>query len=163
MRKLLSILICLGGMFVVGLAVRTPAYAAETTATYQGVLVKHTNTKYTHKLQNQNVNFILNSSYTQYEGKEVVVQVVFKADGTGFYVKSMVLAASTNTPSTTQKTFTGKLITTTKAPYTHVLENQQVNLILSSYYNQFVGYQVNVVVQFTGVGSKFKVVSITKV
>lgn len=45
--------------------------------TYQGVLIKNSNTNYTHKLKDQNVNFILSSNFNVYENQEVKVQVRF--------------------------------------------------------------------------------------
>jgi hypothetical protein len=165
MKKLLSITLCIGALFLISLAVRHPVYAADTTVTYQGVLIKNPNTTYTHKLQNQNVNFILNSSYNKFEGQKVVVTVNFAAGTNKFSVTSMKLvsnnqnASSTTTASTTPTqtenqdgtvTYTGVLQKNINPNYTDriVFPWGQVNLILAPKFQAWEGQVVSVTVLF---------------
>lgn len=157
------------GLFVLGLTIkanRSIAYAAET-ASYEGVLVKHTNPKYTHKLEGTNVNLILNSSYNSLEGKLVRVDVIFNTDAPGFMVTSITVIGETSTQPPVGNTspvtvFQGVLIKNPNPAYTHKLEGQGVNFILGSQYNVYEGKEVKVEVQFTS-GNKFTVLSMTLV
>ena len=166
MKKL--VLLCLAAfcVFTLSVGVTKVVYAADSSngiVTYQGVLEKHTNPKYTHKLAGQKVNFILNGYYTAWEGKEVVVKVKFNEGKPGFRVLSITLAQNNSNPSKTA-VFQGILVKHSNSKYTHKLKGQNVNFILSSDYNHFEGKEVKVEVQFTGKSSgAFRVVSFKEV
>lgn len=133
---------------------------------YQGVLIKNPNTKYTHKLENQNVNLILNSGLNVFEGKTVNVQVEYIATG-GFIVLSLTPVSVTTTPTVSNTTsntvtFQGTLVKSTNPSYTHVLQGQNLNLILGSQFNYLENSIVKVVVVFNS-SNKFSIISVTRV
>lgn len=170
MRKLLNFFIvafCTAGLFVVAsIAMPRKAHAAPATKQYQGILEKHTNPKYTHKLKDQNVNLIMSASYDKWLGEEVEIDVVFNSDGT-FKVTSVTLVGVTTPAPTRASTviYTG-VLKSASAPYTHKLKDGDVNVNLILYpvsdYVDLVGKTVEVEVEFMD-GGKFWVISIGEV
>jgi len=162
MNKLKLFIIAMILLFVPSLLVATTVKAGESgqTVVYEDILIKHPNTKYTHKLEGQNVNLILSDYYKQYEGEKVSVKVVFNENGNGFKVVSITPVSE----ETDTKTYQGILEKHTNPKYTHKLQGQNVNLILSDYYEAFEGKEVKVQVKFTGEDQgKFNVMLISEV
>lgn len=58
----------------------------EKTVTFSGVLTRHPNPRYTHKLEGQNVNLIMSDYYNQYIGTTVIIKVKFMDDKSGRFL-----------------------------------------------------------------------------
>lgn len=142
------------------------AASSTSVVNYKGVLIKNPNIKYTHKLENQSINFILNSGFNVFEGQTVNVQVEYVATG-GFIILSLTPVNVTTTPTVSNttsntRTFEGTLIKSTNPAYTHVLQGQKLNLILGTQFNHLENSMVKVEVVFN-LSNKFNVISVTAI
>ena len=169
MRKFLFILSFLILIFLFSPSILNKVNAKSSssqTVTYQGILVKNPNTKYTHMLQDKKINLILSTRYNNWEGKEVKISVVFYEDKTGFVVKSIELVGTIDgvggiapVVDGNVVTYQGILIKNPNTNYTHKLKDQNVNFILSSNFNVYENQEVKVQVRFS-YNNKFTVISI---